>query len=311
MATFAQPHSIADEINQQLEYSAKPRVDEFTLNRYRYEMEKLQKERPLDIKCYTAYAKVLYNLGEYEQFLEILEDGIKRYHHIRLLTELTVGRIIMKVHDLYPVEIDIMSDWFNHEVNDAHSSLEYLYSTTEVAFGGYSITLRKRITAKLAITYDQNVHLSIGPIDVTYGFTELMKIDFNFMPFILDELVKRVTDGIASNEEKLFLYDIVTEEDIEKIRMKLEIGEVTEIPKMPGALLNPLRIEITNEEGFWYIACRELAIYEAGESRDVAFEEFFDFLREDISIWRTSSEAEMTTDARELKERYAKYIKLN
>ena len=117
-----EPAKIAEEVMFRVWFAKTPEVDEFTLERYRFSLEKMKSDNPagFDEKDYVALGHLYYNKGNFEKFKEILNEGIARLNSLLILNSLILGRIASVLHrDLEKNQIfEAIRDWFNHPLNE-------------------------------------------------------------------------------------------------------------------------------------------------------------------------------------------------
>lgn len=221
---------LSDEVILRVSYSISTEMDEFTLNRWRYDLESLKTKRALDATEYIALGRLYFALRRYDLYRECMAEGIGLREDIRLALDLAIGRLWLAAHgksDELPRRV--VTEWFVHPINKDREPLSFSSELGSLTDGERSFDLAKAPSLEVAFRSDWTAVLRFGPFEVTTSYDVLEAYDFDFSNVLIDEYAYRIGNDRISEEQTAFLRDILPEGSLDTIRRYLRDVEQTPV----------------------------------------------------------------------------------
>jgi len=307
------PKTIAEEVSNRLSYKLETDIDHFTLKNYQYKLQKLYNEEKATDDEYEALAKVYFNLKKYDKYVELLIEGIERFKAKRLLHSYTMGR--MMLFGLANRSFDLMSEWFNHELNPNKESFDFVFVSSKASYLGHEFHYQKEVRGSILIDASLVCFLEFGPFRVTQDYRVFDSEGFDFSSYIIMRFAEYLQTGALTDEQLKFFIDILGKNVFDKIKRlsrdyyKTERIPFRKIPQTNRELSRELVVTIIQENDFYYAINSDLKIYEGAESKEDALSEFFALFDGDLLNWVEIGQEEVSPDALDYRNHYLSYIK--
>ncbi|TGL04980.1 hypothetical protein EHQ43_10065 [Leptospira bouyouniensis] len=154
----------------------------------------------------------------------------------------------------------------------------------------------------ISTDYPENVklnHLNYNVSDLILGATQ----DFDYKINVQSYLLHKLTD--SSTNRLLFWRDIGKFEI--SFTKKSFHHELEVLPKI-GRIKKPLSVNITYEDGLYFVECEDLDLYDHGETAAKALANFSEYILSNISEFQKTPVAEKHESFIESEKKYKEYF---
>lgn len=125
---------------------------------------------------------------------------------------------------------------------------------------------------------------------------------YSFFPTIADSCNEDYGTADATNADEDFTdFRVIVKNSYSK-----EI--ISFIPDFDGNLKKTIEIDLRFEDDIFYIECENLQISVAEDTREEAYDVFFDLIVNDFYNWLDANDEDLTNDAKEIKNKYLEYF---
>lgn len=212
------PEKLSEYIIQNLKYKSDPQPNDFQLHQYRYTFEKIKNEKGLDPEEYAAYGIILFDLGKYDDFIEILRDGMSVWKEsIIPVGFYTVGAFMLRYIGFELPDFDVYDFWFSHPLNADEKPILFTLSLEVISVMGAPIHLKKSVTCEIKIEKNGDVIVVAQPFKSVRKYSFMKLNNFPFLDIAIFDYADKIIAGTANEDEKKFIADIFYKKDYKLI----------------------------------------------------------------------------------------------
>ncbi|HDY88614.1 MAG TPA: hypothetical protein ENH82_10970 [bacterium] len=315
MSLRSRPVRLSEEVNDRLFYTTDSIIDKFTLKRYQYELESLHNKGKMELDDFVALGEVYFHEKRYDQFLSIVEEGLRKHKDLYLLGNYIMGKMMIHDQNLYSLRsFNLYKEWFNNQYNPDNKPLSFQFSHDFWPFLGKKYRFAKELLGNITIGYDRICRIEVGPLVIAEAYDHFEQERCDFFNHAFEIFIERLLLETISSEEEEYFKDILGAANYKEIAEKASLAaakkkyKMTEIPGIDRKLRKELLVIVTSEKGYTYASNPDLEIYESGDTPDEAMSEFYDFFRVDLENWINTPLDSLTPEAKSLKAKYMEYI---
>lgn len=315
MSLVSRPQRLSEEINGRLSFTTRSRVDEHSLKRYQYSLESLRGDGRLDKHDYIALGKIYFNLGKYREFLQLMEEALRIWVDLDILTNYLMGKMMIYDSKLLPLEdFDVYSEWFDPAKNPSRADLSFQFRHDYWPYQGREFKFEKETGGNITLGDDGICRLEMGPFRIMEAYEHFKEENCDFFNHIFEHFLERLVLESATEEEINYFRDVLGAQklnEIKEVAMKNLRKQKLFIENIPG-LVYPLKkkipVVVTYERGYVFATNTELDISLSAATVDEALSEFSAFFAVDFSHWMETPSEKLTANAARLKRTYFDYI---
>ena len=178
-------------------------VDEFTLTRYLYSLEKRIASGIFNTEDVIALGKVYFNLGRFDDFLTSTRKYSEILGNIEIYLNNIIGRLALSESGKTKESIkSIFVEWFNSDINQDKKPILFHKSLYDIKLAGYRIETREYPEFEIKVFPDFFISMKSGPIDARFPFDANVPFDYILHLGFLLEVAARLKIGPTDEERK-------------------------------------------------------------------------------------------------------------
>jgi len=212
MSYAINPERIEEEIISSHRYDTDCTIDSFTLNKKRFELERVIDAGKFNEKTFIALGLILFNMKEYRKFVEHYKNA---FNYFPTSMELHAHRILgffrMFNYKLYPVgDFDLFSEWFDNKINIEKHSLTFGFGSRRIIYAGKELVkLCCDNNALVTLNKNRTFHFNFGPFEYDTGYDEMNGNESYFDETFSWNIVERIRNEALNEEQEQYLKEIL------------------------------------------------------------------------------------------------------